>query len=78
MTAFLSGVLLGSLRKVWPWKEALETVVIRGKEKVIKSQNFLPEMSSHTAIALGTMAFGAGLIILMNRLARTDSLGGDK
>ena len=27
--AFLTGILLGSLRKIWPWKETLETTEAR-------------------------------------------------
>ncbi len=38
----LAGLVCGSLRKVWPWKEVLETVTIGGKTLVIREQNILP------------------------------------
>lgn len=41
--AFLTGILIGSLRKVWPWKEVLETRFIAGKERIIKEINVFPQ-----------------------------------
>lgn len=41
--AFLTGVLIGSMRKVWPWKEVLETKVIRGKTKILREANVMPQ-----------------------------------
>ncbi|MCY4645044.1 MAG: DUF368 domain-containing protein [Bacteriovoracales bacterium] len=67
MTAFITGLLLGSLRKVWPWKETLETVVVRGKERVLKSESFLPELSLETLMAMGVMIFGVAVIVALNR-----------
>ena len=40
--AFLTGILIGSMKKVWPWKETLESVVIRGKTKIIREANMMP------------------------------------
>lgn len=40
--AFLTGLMAGAMRKVWPWKEVLEEKIIRGKTHVIKDQNILP------------------------------------
>jgi len=41
--AVLMGMLLGSLRKIWPWKETLETILDRhGKEIPIAQRNILP------------------------------------
>ena len=33
--AFLTGLITGSLQKIWPWKQIIETQIIRGKEHVI-------------------------------------------
>ena len=65
MTAFLTGLLLGSLRKIWPWKEVAQSLVIRGRERVIQAHNLLPEMSSEVVLAIGVMASGAAAIILI-------------
>jgi putative membrane protein len=41
--AFLTGMLLGSLRKVWPWKETVEFVLDRHGEQIpVKQNNVLP------------------------------------
>jgi putative membrane protein len=39
----LIGMLIGSLRKIWPWKETLQTMIDRhGKEIPIAEANVLP------------------------------------
>jgi len=41
--AFLMGMLIGSLRKIWPWKETLETILDpHGQEIPIVQRNILP------------------------------------
>jgi len=41
--AFLTGLMAGSLPRIWPWKEVVETKIIRGKEHVIQVRNMLPD-----------------------------------
>ena len=58
--SFLVGVLIGSLKKVWPWKETLETVIVRGKVKVLREANFIPNTNDEfliTAIILAIVGF---------------------
>ena len=43
--ALLAGFMIGSLNKVWPWKEVLESRFIDGEEKVIQEANRLPATS---------------------------------
>lgn len=65
--SFLTGVLIGSLRKIWPWKNTLETVVIRGKTKVLREENFLPEaMTSEVKYCLVLMLVGAVLVLALH------------
>lgn len=40
--AFLTGLMLGSLRKIWPFKKALETKLIDGEIYTIKEKLILP------------------------------------
>lgn len=41
--AVLTGFMLGSLNKVWPWKQTLETMQdLKGVEHVVREQNVLP------------------------------------
>ena len=59
--ALLAGFMVGSLNKVWPWKEVTETIVGRhGELKPIEEQNILP--GTYEQIT-GTDAWLAGAII---------------
>lgn len=62
--AVLAGFMLGSLRKVWPWKEALRTQEDgRGGISVLPELNVLPQaFTPETALALGLMLLGVGLV----------------
>ena len=62
---FLTGLMIGSFGKIWPWKRVVDSIVVRGKEIEIKAQNFFPEWNSQTALAFGIMFLGALLIILL-------------
>ena len=64
--AFLAGLITGSLMKIWPWKEILETQVIRGKAHVIWGRPIMPDVFGgeiYIAIALMTLGFLGILII---------------
>lgn len=40
--ALLTGLMIGSLRKIWPWKEVLEFIVRKGEEIPTVERNILP------------------------------------
>ncbi len=65
----LTGLMIGSLRKVWPWKEVLETQIIRGKMHVLRDQNIVPEFNNAFFIAIGLMVVGVVLVIILDRFA---------
>ncbi|MFN4294744.1 MAG: DUF368 domain-containing protein [Thermoflexales bacterium] len=45
--AALMGFMVGSLRKIWPWKEVVETALDRhGKAIPIREQNILPDIAA--------------------------------
>jgi putative membrane protein len=45
VVASLTGLMIGSLRKIWPWKETVETMINRhGVEVPIKQINVLPQI----------------------------------
>ena len=79
--ALLSGFLLGSLNKIWPWKKPLETITkYPGEEKekvvVLEDENLFPwnfaeQMGEEpqVTIALGMALFGVFLIFGIDRLA---------
>src|SRR5690606_12668572 len=54
--AFLTGILIGTLKKVWPWKIVLESVVVRDKVRVLREANILPAQWGTHEIAAITLA----------------------
>ncbi|MCA9543677.1 MAG: DUF368 domain-containing protein [Myxococcales bacterium] len=68
--AVLTGFMIGALRKVWPYKEVLETTVIRGKVKVLRDANVLPDtFDSQAMLALGLMVAGFLVVLALERIA---------
>lgn len=68
--AFLTGILIGSMKKVWPWKVVLETKMISGKERILREANVLPEMSSDVVFQVGLMVIGLVFVLLLDKLSR--------
>jgi putative membrane protein len=74
--AFLTGVMVGSLNKVWPWKSVLETYTTStGKIKPLLEQNLLPtqyleitHQEPYLLSALCLAVIGFGLVFGMDRL----------
>ncbi|MDR0743875.1 MAG: DUF368 domain-containing protein [Tannerella sp.] len=56
--AVLSGFMLGSLNKVWPWKRVVETYIDgHGVEKPLVETNILPDQYLWQAIILAILGF---------------------
>lgn len=69
--AFLTGLMAGSLPKLWPWQVVMESQVIRGKIHVISTQNILPpEMGGEVAAAIVLFCLGAAAVLLLERISR--------
>jgi putative membrane protein len=69
--AFLTGLMVGSMPKIWPWKEMLETRIVRGKLHVIWGANKLPEtISAEVLLALVLAVSGFVAVLIIERLAR--------
>lgn len=65
--ALLTGLVIGSLNKIWPWKETLQYIVGRHGEIIpVKQTNILPEWGTEVWLALIVMIIGFGLAIMMN------------
>lgn len=70
--AVLTGFIVGSLNKIWPWKEILNSEMINGKLKILKEKSVLPssfEGDAQLGYALLLAAAGFLFIILLERLA---------
>ena len=73
--AFLTGLMAGSLRKVWPWKEALETQIIRGKLHVLREVNLLPSLDQNLLISFALMCVGMLGVLGLEKIAGPPSQG---
>ncbi len=76
--ALLGGFMLGSLNKVWPWKQTIESVIDRhGKEVPLVQNNILPHtfetLSNQPAYmwyAILLMIFGMGMVIALEKIGQ--------
>ena len=77
--AMLTGLMVGSLRKIWPWKETISTMLNRhGKTVPVERVNILPEtFSGEVGLAAALAALGIVLVVLLDRVAahRGDARG---
>lgn len=66
--AVLAGFMLGSLNKVWPWKETVETYTdSHGVVKPLVESNILPNQLIWEATAL--MVLGFALVYFLEKLS---------
>lgn len=66
--AVLAGFMLGSLNKVWPWKETIETYTdSHGVVKPLVETNILPDQLLWEAI--GLMIFGFAIVYFLEKLS---------
>lgn len=68
--AVLTGFVLGSLNKIWPWKEVLESVTTaKGKVIVLREINILPAaIDSEFFLALALAAAGCLIAFLLHAI----------
>jgi len=66
--AMLTGFVAGSLAVIWPWKTTL-TKTIGEKTSVTGYQWNLPEPNKPLLLAVLIMLAGAGLVLLLDKLA---------
>lgn len=70
--AMLTGFIAGSLNKIWPWKEVLETAVYGEKSVVIRDESVMPwnfSAEPHTMQAFFLMLAGFLVILILEGLA---------
>jgi putative membrane protein len=76
--ALLGGFMLGSLNKVWPWKQTIESAIDRhGKEIPLVQNNILPQTfeTLHTQpaymwYAIMLMILGIGMVIGLEKIGQ--------
>lgn len=70
--AILTGFILGSLNKIWPWKKVLETKVFGDKIITVDEQSISPfafEGDNQLLFAMLLAVLGFSLILLLEKLA---------
>ncbi|PWL38337.1 DUF368 domain-containing protein [Flagellimonas aquimarina] len=70
--ALLTGFILGSLNKIWPWKKVLETKTFGDKTIVIDDINVLPwafDGDNQLILAIILAIIGFSLIFILEKLA---------
>lgn len=69
--AVLTGLMLGSLRKVWPWKENVETITdANGNIVPLLQSNILPgQWNMEVTAAISLMALGLMVVLILDWLA---------
>ena len=70
--ATLTGFIVGSLNKIWPWKSILESEMINGKLKILNEESIMPfnfkgESQLNMAIILAVIGFI--FILFLEKLA---------
>ena len=66
--AVLVGFMIGSLNKIWPWKETLKTIMVEGELKALVEKNILPSLGNadhQFLMALLMAATGIALILFI-------------
>ncbi|MBT8297163.1 MAG: DUF368 domain-containing protein [Maribacter sp.] len=70
--ALLTGFILGSLNKIWPWKLVLETKIIGDKAIILKEQNVFPfsfDGDPQLMFAIIAAIIGFSLIFILEKVA---------
>ena len=66
--AVLVGFMIGSLNKIWPWKETLKTIVVDGEVRPLVEKNILPSVGNpgdQFWLALLMLVAGVTLILFV-------------
>ncbi len=68
--AILTGFVIGSLNKIWPWKEVLKSEMINGKLKILQEKNISPFVieQNHLLVAIMLALLGFSLILILEKL----------
>ena len=75
--AVLTGFIIGSLNKIWPWKKVLEYQMIDDKMKVLRDESVSPfayEGDNQLFFAIFLFSLGIGSILLLEQLAKKKKL----
>lgn len=64
--AALTGFIIGSLNKIWPWKKVLDTEIINGKLQILSEKSVWPaQFDGDPKILLALISFVGGFLIIL-------------
>jgi putative membrane protein len=64
--ATLVGFMIGSLNKIWPWKETLTTILVEGEIRPLTEKNVLPSTgSSEDQLWLALLVAATGIALIL-------------
>jgi putative membrane protein len=66
--AVLVGFMIGSLNKIWPWKETVKSIIVEGELRPLVEKNFLPSIGNpgdQFWMAMLMLAAGIALILFV-------------
>jgi len=67
MVVVLTGFMIGSLNKVWPWKETISTFVDKqGKVQPLLQKNILPHTGEQILWGIGFLVLGLAIVLLLH------------
>lgn len=71
--AALTGMMLGSMRKIWPWKITTDSIIVRGKTHILSTDNIMPgQIDSELYLALTLAVIGFFLVIILQKMTGDD------
>jgi putative membrane protein len=79
--AVLVGFMIGSLNKIWPWKETLKTILVEGEVRPLVEKNILPSLGSaedQVWMALLMAGLGIALILLLEMVLSRNPQAADQ
>ncbi len=75
----LAGFLFGSLYKIWPWKKIIDSVIVKGKEIILKAENVWPwNYEGTNMLLLAVLMMLAGWFVLLLLEKTGDKISGQK
>jgi len=70
--ATLTGFIIGSLNKIWPWKKVIDSEMINGKLKILQEKSISPfhyEGENELFFAIGLAFVGFMFIVFLEKLS---------
>lgn len=68
--AALTGFMIGAMRKIWPWKEVVESRVVSGKVYVVQEQNvWPPDFGGEFWLAVAMALVGLIAVLILERVS---------